>query len=91
MRYPAGPHKRRGRRRRALKAAIIAALLAMLLLASTWTPWTPPAQADTVPSIQELVTAHNLYEVSGDRGFAHEYLEMWPAWGVYIRGEAAMP
>lgn len=82
-----GPHKRRSRRRRLLKVLVISAAVLMLLLASTWMTWTPPEQA-AGPSIQELVTAQNLYEISGDRGWAHEYLEKWPEHAAYIRGEA---
>lgn len=87
MRYPAGPHKRAGRRRRRCKALIIAGVLVMLLLAATVHAWTPPPEA-AGPSEQELAVARNLYQISGDNGFAHIYLEQWPAWAAYIRGEA---
>lgn len=89
MKYPVGPHKRQGRRRRALKALIIPAVLAALLLAeSPWMTIQPPEQA-AGPSIQDLVTARNLYKLSGDNGWAHIYIEQWPAWAAYIREEAA--
>lgn len=90
MKYHAGPHKRRGRRRRALKALIIPAVLAALLLAaSPWMVRQPPEQPGGLCE-QELAVARTLYEISGDNGFAHEYLKASsPEQAAYIRGEAA--
>lgn len=86
MKYPIGPHQREGRRRRRLKAVVLVALLSALLLTSTLSKWTPPEQANE-PSIQELATARNLYRISGDRGFAHEYIQAWPEYADYIMGK----
>lgn len=86
MKYPVGPRQRRRRKRRAGKLLVLIAVVLMLLLASTWTVWQPPEPVSK-PTEQDLAMARNLYALSGDRGYAHEYLVQWPDWADEIRGE----
>lgn len=70
----AGPRVYRRQQRRLVKSGLLAGLLAGLLLTGTWTTWTPPALEQSLCE-QEVVMARNLYVISGDRGYAHEYLQ----------------
>ena len=64
---------------------MLAGILAGLVLAGTWTTWTPPEPPQELCE-QELAVARTLYELSGDRGFAHEYLvKCSPEQEAYIR------
>ncbi len=87
MKIPIGPHQRAGRRRRRLKALVIAGVLLMMLLASNWTPWTPPEPDPSGPSIQDVVVARNLYAVSGDNGYPHDFMQAHPEAAAFVRGE----
>lgn len=83
-----GPRVCRRRRMNRLKAGLLAALLVGLLLSVSWTaPRELPAPAPPTPLPSVLAMARNLYALSGDNGFAHAYLEQWPQYAAYIRGE----
>lgn len=84
-----GPHTRRRRHRRLMKAGVLVALVLLLASAASGgrpREIPPPGKWDN-PSPGELATARKYYEVNGCSGDSIIYLERWPQYAAYIRGE----
>lgn len=91
--YPDGPHQRAGRRCRRGKAVALIVVIAALAVLSSWTTCAAPEPGKWAnPTIQDLVTARNEYNLAGGPyGNAKILYERYPQYAAYITGEVDTP